>query len=134
ARLERPPLRARSGSGDAVAEALQGVWDEARAAHADATGVLHDPGVHRAVAQRGWLGVFVAHARLAPDLTPEEAFDIAEALTLRGVPVYGLNTTAMTAALIRDHGTPHLREVVLPALLAGEGIRALGYTEPGAGS
>lgn len=119
---------------DEVAAALDGVWDEQRATDADIRGVLHDPGVHRAVAGRGWLGAFVAHARLTKGLEPLDAFEIAEALTLRGIPIYALNTSAMAAALIRDHGSAHLRERVLPELLAGSAICALGYTEPNAGS
>lgn len=117
-----------------VAEALDGVWDEDRAVRSEIDGTLHDPAVHRAVAARGWIGAFVAHARLVPSMALATAFAIAEGLALAGVPIYALNTTAMAAALIRDHGTVHLRERVLPAMLAGREICALGYTEPEAGS
>lgn len=119
---------------EAVTDALADVWSPRAAHDADIAGVLHDPAVHRAVAARGWLGAFVAHARLDPALQPIDAFGIAEALTLHGIPIYALNTTAMAAALIRDHGSVHLRERVLPRLLDGSEICALGYTEPNAGS
>ncbi|HMG41998.1 MAG TPA: acyl-CoA dehydrogenase family protein [Acidimicrobiales bacterium] len=130
-----PPRRAAdTPARRAVRTALATVWDERRATEADATGVLHDPGVHRAVAGQGWLGAFVAHAGLNPELSPTAAFEIAEELALVGVPTYALNTSAMTAAVLQAHGSAPVQREVLPRLLAGRAVAALGYTEPEAGS
>jgi alkylation response protein AidB-like acyl-CoA dehydrogenase len=133
-RPDRHPIRTDDRHQTAVDETLAGIWNEHDASRADITGLLHDPDVHRAVTRRGWLGAFVAQARINPDLRPAEGFAIAESLTVAGIPIYALNTTAMAAALIRDHGSAHLRTTVLPTLLAGDAICALGYTEPDAGS
>jgi alkylation response protein AidB-like acyl-CoA dehydrogenase len=103
-------------------------------ARAHDTGTVHDWGLHRALAEAGWLGAG----------WPEEvggqgrdAFGLAavqDELRLRGAPMDGWGTTELVAHVIDEAGTEQQKEQVIGPFLRGELLIALGYSEPEAGS
>jgi alkylation response protein AidB-like acyl-CoA dehydrogenase len=98
------------------------------------TGTVHDWGLHRALAEAGWLGAS----------WPEEVggqgrdvFGLAavqEELRRRGAPLDGWGTTELVAHVIAEAGTEEQKEQVIGPFLRGELLIALGYSEPEAGS
>jgi alkylation response protein AidB-like acyl-CoA dehydrogenase len=103
-------------------------------ARAHDSGTVHDWGLHRALADAGWLGAG----------WPEEvggqgrdAFGLAavqDELRLRGAPLDGWGTTELVAHVIDEAGTEEQKAQVIGPFLRGELLIALGYSEPEAGS
>ena len=99
-----------------------------------ATGTIHDWGLHRALAERGWLTAAwpVDHGGLGLD-----AFEMAamtEELARVDAPMDGWGTAELVARTIDLCGTDQQRREILPRLLGGEVLACLGYSEPDAGS
>ncbi|MEU4312300.1 acyl-CoA dehydrogenase family protein [Nocardia sp. NPDC024068] len=108
------------------------VTDEVRRRDRE-TGDNFDEGVHLAMGAEGWLagelnrpdegGLNRLHRRIW-DLEKRRA----------RTPWVTWGTTAIVVASVRDHGSPELKEEVLPGIAAGEVRLCLGYTEPEGGS
>lgn len=98
------------------------------------TGTLHDWGLHRAMAERGWLAAAWPREYGGQERDPFELAALHDELARRGAPVDGMGISLMVAQTIRRVGTEEQRRAIIPRVLAGEIIVALGYSEPDAGS
>lgn len=100
----------------------------------DRTGVSHDAGFVRALAQRRWVAGDWDRGDGTPPLGPWEMHVLEEELTAAGAPIYAISTTEMVANVISAVGSEQLKAEILPPFLRGELTIALGMTEPEAGS
>ena len=98
------------------------------------TGTMHDWGLHRAMASKGWIEQALPEALGGGGRGPEELAVLFRELELAGAPYDGLSICTMLASVIAHVGNDMQRRVVLPKLLAGEALIALGYSEPDSGS
>ncbi len=96
------------------------------------TGTIHHWGLHREMAAKGWLAA--ATPGSASSRTTREMAALFRELELADAPFHGLSTTMMIVGVIDQLGSPELKAKVLPPILAGETIAALGYSEPDSGS
>ena len=96
------------------------------------TGTIHDWELHRAMAAKGWMGAATPGSTSSRD-TREMAALFRE-LELADAPYHGLSITMIIIGVIDQLGSPELKRRVLPQLLTGETIAALGYSEPDSGS
>jgi len=95
------------------------------------TGTFNSPELNRALAARGLV------ERAAPGLGAGDPIDLwllFHELEKVGAPVDGLSVALMVGGVIAHVGTDMQKEVVLPAILSGETLVALGYSEPDSGS
>jgi alkylation response protein AidB-like acyl-CoA dehydrogenase len=120
--------------GEEVRELIATVFtDEVRQRVHD-TGTMHDWGLHRAMADKGWIAQALPEALGGGGRGPEELEVLFRELELAGAPYDGLSICAMVASVIAHVGNEMQRREVLPKLLAGEALIALGYSEPDSGS
>jgi len=98
------------------------------------TGTVHDWDFHRALGERGWIAASWPVEYGGQGRSPFELTAMREELRLAGAPTDGLANTLIVARTIHHLGSPELKEELLPRVLAGEMIFALGYSEPDAGS
>jgi alkylation response protein AidB-like acyl-CoA dehydrogenase len=120
--------------GDEVRELIATVFtDEVRQRVHD-TGTMHDWGLHRAMADKGWIAQALPEALGGGGRGPEELAVLFRELELAGAPYDGLSICAMVASVIAHVGNEMQQREVLPKLLAGEALIALGYSEPDSGS
>jgi 3-oxocholest-4-en-26-oyl-CoA dehydrogenase alpha subunit len=98
------------------------------------SGVSHDPDFTKALAAKGWATPGWPAEWGGQGRNQIETTVIHEQLRVVDAPTYGIGTTAMVAAVIREVGTDAQREAILPKALSGEIVIALGFTEPEAGS
>ncbi|MHB1584999.1 MAG: acyl-CoA dehydrogenase family protein [Acidimicrobiales bacterium] len=96
------------------------------------TGTFHHAGLHRAMAERGWVEAAVPGAPGGHD--PFELAAVFAELELAEAPYHGLATTMIVAGVLSRCASPSLRDAVLPRIVAGEVIVSLGYSEPDSGS
>lgn len=98
------------------------------------TGTVHDWGFYRALAQRGWIaaGWPVEYGGQGRD--PWELTAMREEMSRADAPLDGLATTLMVASTLRHVGSEEQKQKIIPQVLAGELIIALGYSEPDCGS
>lgn len=95
------------------------------------SGTIHDPALHRMIADRGWLGGAAA-AGVTGD--PLELAALFRELEVADAPYHGLSTTMIVMGVLQRLGSPAIKSSVLPRLIAGETIAVLGYSEPESGS
>lgn len=98
------------------------------------TGVAHDDDFAKGLVERGyfapsWPTEFGGQNRNAWD---EQV--LKEELMRVDAPVYLSETTRMVAAIIRQVGTPELKDRILGGAMKGDITIALGFTEPECGS
>jgi len=98
------------------------------------TGTVHDWDFHRALGERGWIAASWPVEYGGQGRSPFELTAMREELRLAGAPTDGLANTLIVARTINHLGSAELKEEVLPRVLRGEMIFALGYSEPDAGS
>ncbi|MBM3658447.1 MAG: acyl-CoA dehydrogenase [Actinobacteria bacterium] len=98
------------------------------------TGTVHDWDFHRALGERGWIAASWPVEYGGQGRSPYELTAMREELRLAGAPTDGLGNTLIVARTINHLGSPELKEELLPRVLRGEMIFALGYSEPDAGS
>jgi alkylation response protein AidB-like acyl-CoA dehydrogenase len=98
------------------------------------TGTMHDWGLHRAIAARGWIEQALPAALGGGGRDPEELATLFHELEIAGAPYDGLSVVVMVACVIAHAGNEMQRGEVLPRLLSGESAVCLGYTEPDSGS
>lgn len=119
--------------------------DMIEAAHA--SGTLHAPALHEAMARRGWLGAWWGGAPTDDDagigdqdtsdhdtITPGQVVVLLEELQRVGAPIDGTGIAMMVATTLRHVGNETQLTEVLPAILGGRLLPCLGYSEPDAGS
>jgi alkylation response protein AidB-like acyl-CoA dehydrogenase len=120
--------------GDEVRELIATAFTHEVRQRAHDSGTMHDWGLHRAMAERGWIAQALPEALGGGGRGPEELAVLFRELELAGAPYDGLSICAMLASVIAHVGNQMQRRVVLPKLLAGDSIIALGYSEPDSGS
>jgi alkylation response protein AidB-like acyl-CoA dehydrogenase len=98
------------------------------------TGTLHNWGLHRAIAARGWIEQALPAALGGGGRDPEELAMLFHELELAGAPYDGLSNVVMVSCVLGQVGNELQRNHVLPRLLSGESAVCLGYTEPDSGS
>ena len=98
------------------------------------TGTVHDWDLHRAMAEKGWLGASWPEEFGGQGRDPFEMVALQEELSRAQAPVDGMGTTMMVAGVLRVAGSDGQRRDIVPRALAGEILIALGYSEPEAGS
>jgi alkylation response protein AidB-like acyl-CoA dehydrogenase len=101
---------------------------------ARSTGTLHDWGLHRALAERGWLAAGLPVTAGGQERDPVELAMFFSELEKAHAPIDGLATTMIVAGVLQQIGTEFQRDTVIPKLLSGEAICCLGYSEPDSGS
>jgi len=99
-----------------------------------ASGTVHDWGVHRALAAKGWIGAAWPEKYGGAGRDPWEMRMFAEECALADAPTDGLSMTLMVANTLRAVGTEEQKCAILPRVLAGEVVICLGYSEQEAGS
>jgi alkylation response protein AidB-like acyl-CoA dehydrogenase len=120
--------------GEEVRELVGRVFTEERRQRAHDSGTMHDWDLHRAMAAKGWIEQALPEALGGGGRGPEELAVLFRELELAGAPYDGLSICAMVASVIAHVGNSMQQRVVLPKLLAGESLIALGYSEPDSGS
>ena len=108
-----------------TAEMVERAWN---------SGTLHDDTLHRAIAARGWIGAWWPAEAGGLGLSAAEAGAIAEVAYHRNAPIVAQVLTEFAGYAILVHGTPQQRTELLPRILAGDLLIALGFSEPDAGS
>jgi alkylation response protein AidB-like acyl-CoA dehydrogenase len=101
---------------------------------ARATGTMHDAGLHKAIAGRGYLAAgwpeaVGGHGRNAVEMTA-----LMQELYSAAAPVDSMGIVSLVAATLVLRGNEEQRTTVVPRLLAGDALCCLGYSEPDAGS
>lgn len=107
--------------------------DEERRAVAR-TGTKHSWSLHRGFAAAGMLGAAWPVEEGGQNRSPHEMDSLYEEAARAGAPMAGFSTTMLVAETIRRVGTAEQRQRVLPRVVAGEIVIALGYSEPNVGS
>ncbi len=101
---------------------------------AHATGTMHDPGLHRAIAARGYLAAGWPEEVGGQGRSAVEMTALMQELYGAGAPVDGMGIASMVAATLVLCGNEHQRTEIVPQILAGDALCCLGYSEPDAGS
>ena len=98
------------------------------------TGTMHDWGLHRALAERGWLAPTWPKSEGGQGLSEIEAMLLLDQLHRAGAPLDGWTTTMCGTSAIRALGSQQQRTEIVPRVVAGEALIALGFSEPDSGS
>jgi alkylation response protein AidB-like acyl-CoA dehydrogenase len=98
------------------------------------TGVVHDWGLHRRFAEADLLGAGVPVAAGGRGLEQPDVSALWEELERAGAPTDGWGTSDLVAQTLAIVGTEAQRRDVVPAVLRGEVLICLGYSEPDSGS
>jgi alkylation response protein AidB-like acyl-CoA dehydrogenase len=117
-----------------VAAFLDEHWDKAGIDRCHQTGTYHDWDLHRAFAERGWLGASWPVEHGGQGRNPFEMAGYQDELARRRVPVDGAATTMMVAGVLAVTGSPAQQRDIIPRALRGEILICLGYSEPESGS
>jgi alkylation response protein AidB-like acyl-CoA dehydrogenase len=97
------------------------------------TGVSHDEGFVRALAERGWVAPgWEREGHRVLDRFQQHI--LKTEMTRVDAPTYALETTIMVARVIDKAGSERLKAEILPRVFRGEAMIALGMTEPDVGS
>jgi alkylation response protein AidB-like acyl-CoA dehydrogenase len=101
---------------------------------AHATGTMHDATFHRALCERGYLAAGWPVDVGGLGRSAVETTTLMQELYYSGAPVDGMGIAAMVGATLVLCGSDEQRADIVPRILAGEVVCALGYSEPDAGS
>jgi alkylation response protein AidB-like acyl-CoA dehydrogenase len=101
---------------------------------AHATGTIHDWGLHRAMAEGGWISAGWPEEWGGQGRSPLEMNALTEEMYLSGAPVDGIGVANLVAHTLMHEGTDWQKGEIIPKVLAGEVLTCLGYSEPDAGS
>jgi alkylation response protein AidB-like acyl-CoA dehydrogenase len=99
-----------------------------------ATGAYHDDDFVRALGARGWIAPEWEREDGEAPLDHMRVHVLTEELTSAEAPIHASATSVMVARVVRALGTAWLKDLIVPAVLAGETTIALGLSEPEAGS
>jgi alkylation response protein AidB-like acyl-CoA dehydrogenase len=97
------------------------------------SGVAHDDDFARALGERNWIAPEWPRDGFAA-LDPLGVHVLLEELTKADAPTIGVSTSMMVARVIAAVGSEELQADILPKVVRGELIIALGMSEPEAGS
>jgi alkylation response protein AidB-like acyl-CoA dehydrogenase len=120
--------------GEEVRALLARVFTDERRQHAHDTGTMHDWELHRAMADAGWIRQALPEALGGGGRGPEELAVLFRELELAGAPYDGMSICTMVASVLAHVGNEMQQREILPQLLSGASLIALGYSEPDAGS
>ena len=98
------------------------------------TGTMHNWDLHHAMADRGFIRQLLPESLGGGGRGPEEMAALFHELERAGAPYDGLSIVVMVASVIAHVGNEMQQREVLPRLLDGRAMAALGYSEPDAGS
>ena len=98
------------------------------------TGVSHDPAFTQELIDRGWFAAAWPKEMGGAGRDPLEVQVFLEELMRHDAPTQANGVSLMVAKAILHGGQPELKEQVVPRILRGEVICALGFSEPGGGS
>ena len=101
---------------------------------AHASGTYHDWTLHRALGAKGWIAATWPHELGGQARDPSEMAAFHEEAALAEAPIDGLLITMMVANTVRDLGSEAQKRELIPPMIRGESLVALGYSEPDAGS
>lgn len=101
---------------------------------AHTTGTIHDWGLHRAMAEQGWISAGWPAEYGGGGRSPLEMNVLSEQMYLSGAPVDGIGVASLVAHTILLEGTEWQKTTIVPEILSGHKICALGYSEPESGS
>jgi alkylation response protein AidB-like acyl-CoA dehydrogenase len=132
--MDFTPSPAAERFGEEVRALIARVYTDERRQHAHDTGTMHDWELHRAMAEQGWIRQALPEALGGGGRGPEELAVLFRELELAGAPYDGMSICTMVASVLAHSGNDMQRREVLPKLLTGESLIALGYSEPDAGS
>lgn len=98
------------------------------------TGTMHDWGLHRALAEKGWLAAPWPVEEGGQSRSPFEMMVLLDEMHRASAPLDGWITTMCGAGAIRAAGTDEHRDQVVTKVVAGDALISLGFSEPDAGS
>ena len=98
------------------------------------TGTLHNWGIHHALGEAGWLQQALPESLGGGGRDPEELAGLFREFELAGAPYDGISNVVMISSVLAHMGNEMQKHDVLPKLLSGEAVAALGYSEPDSGS
>lgn len=98
------------------------------------TGTIHDRGLHRAMAEAGWISAGWPVEFGGQGRSPLEMNALTEEMYLSGAPVDGLGVASLVAHTLLIAGTDWQKRTIIPEILSGQALCCLGYSEPDAGS
>jgi hypothetical protein len=87
----------------------------------------------RKMGRDGWIGLGWPKELGGRGLTPLEQFIFVEEVMRAGFP-FPFLTTESVGPMLAEHGNDYHRREIVPKILAGEIVIAIGYSEPGAGT
>ena len=98
------------------------------------TGTMHDWGLHRALAAKGWVAASWPPEDGGEGRSTFDMLVLLDLLSRRGAPIDSWTTTMSGASCVREKGSPEQRREVVAAIGRGEALLALGFSEPDSGS
>jgi len=98
------------------------------------TGTIHDWGLHRTMAEAGWISAGWPAEFGGQGRSPLEMNALTEEMYLSGAPVDGLGVASLVAHTLLIDGTEWQKQTIIPEILSGQAMCCLGYSEPDAGS
>ena len=98
------------------------------------TGTIHDAGLHRTMAEAGWISAGWPAEFGGQGRSPLEMNALTEEMYLSGAPVDGLGVASLVAHTLLIDGTEWQKTTIIPEILSGQALCSLGYSEPDAGS
>ncbi len=113
---------------------LADVCDHSVVARVHETGTVHDWGLHRRLAERGYLAAGWPTAWGGDGRDDLDALIVWEELERLGAPVDGWGTTDLVARTLALVGSEAQQRDIIPRVLRGEILICLGYSEPDSGS
>lgn len=117
-----------------VRDVIKANYTEAEQEELERTGTKHSWPLHRALAKSGMLGAAWPVEEGGQGRSAHEMDVLYEEAARAGAPMAGFSTTMLVAETIRRVGTEEQRSSLLPGVLAGETLFALGYSEANVGS
>ena len=101
---------------------------------AHSSGTMHNWELHRALAHQGLLAADWPVEMGGQNRNPGEMFELGEELARVGAPIDGWGISNLVAHTLNRVGTEAQKKEIIPSILRGEVLCALGYSEPDAGS
>jgi alkylation response protein AidB-like acyl-CoA dehydrogenase len=98
------------------------------------TGTIHDWGLHKKMADAGWISAGWPSEFGGQGRSPLEMNSLSEEMYFSGAPVDGLGVASLVAHTLLIDGTEWQKQTIIPEILSGQAMCCLGYSEPDAGS
>jgi len=98
------------------------------------TGTIHDWGLHKKMADAGWISAGWPAEFGGQGRSPLEMNSLSEEMYFSGAPVDGLGVASLVAHTLLIDGTEWQKQTIIPEILSGQAMCCLGYSEPDAGS